>query len=48
MKEKIRYKPFSIRISEKTKNDFSEKRKKSGLSWNKFIISLIEIKNVKK
>lgn len=38
--EKIKYKVFTIRLHEKTKQSLIEKRKKSGLSWNRFIHQL--------
>lgn len=40
--EKIKYKVFTIRLHEETKKKFIEKRKNSGLSWNLFLLKLLE------
>jgi hypothetical protein len=39
--EKIRYNVFSVRLHEGTKKSLIEQRKKTGLSWNRFLLSLI-------
>lgn len=41
--EKVKYKVFSFRLHEGTKKKLIEKQKRSGLSWNKFILELINI-----
>jgi len=41
-KEKIEYKVFAMRLNEETKKKLKDKRAKSGLSWNLFIMSLLE------
>ena len=38
----INYKPYSIRLDERTWKLLKEKQKKSGLSWNLFILKLIK------
>jgi len=40
-KEKLKYKVFSVRLHEETKKKLNEERKKSGLSWNRFIFKLL-------
>lgn len=40
--EKIKYKVFSIRLHEETKKKFIEERKRSGLSWNLFLLELLK------
>lgn len=44
LKEKIRYKVFTIRLHEETKKKFIEKRIESGLSWNRFLLKLLDNK----
>jgi predicted HicB family RNase H-like nuclease len=39
--EKLRYEVFCLRISEQTKQRLKIKKQRSGLSWNKFIMSLL-------
>lgn len=40
--EKIKYKVFTIRLHEETKQNLIKKRNKSGLSWNRFIYKILE------
>lgn len=42
--EKIKYKVFTVRLHDETKKKLIEKQKKSGLSWNLFLLDLIEKK----
>lgn len=42
--EKMEYKVFTIRLHEETKQKFIDERKKSGLSWNRYIYNLIKEK----
>lgn len=42
--EKIKYKVFTIRLHEETKKKFIDERKKSGLSWNLFLLKLLDKK----
>lgn len=43
--EKIKYKSFSIRLHEGTKQKLIEAQQKSNLSWNRFIYKLLEEKS---
>jgi len=40
-KEKIKYKVFALRLHEETKSELIKRQKKSGLSWNLFIVKLL-------
>jgi len=40
--EKIRYKVFSVRLSDESIEWIKLAQKKSGVSWNKFIIKLLK------
>jgi len=40
--ETIKYKVFGVRLHEETKKKLIKKQKQSGLSWNLFILKLIE------
>lgn len=47
MKEKtetktIKYKPYPIRMNEKTMKRLNDKRLNSGLSWNLFLLDLLD------
>lgn len=42
--EPIKYKGKCIKMDERTWKLFKEKRKKSGLSWNRYIYKLIQDK----
>lgn len=42
--EPIKYKGKCIKMDERTWKLFKEKRKKSGLSWNRYIYKLLETK----
>lgn len=47
MKEKkeqiiIKYKPYAIRLHEETYKRLKEKRDASGLSWNLFVVDLLD------
>lgn len=48
--EKIKYKVFTLRLHEETKKKFIEKQKRSGLSWNLFLLKLLKEneQNIKK
>jgi len=39
--EKIKYKVFTLRLHEGTKKQLLQKRKRSGKSWNLFILGLL-------
>ena len=41
-KETIEYQVFTLRLHEETKKKLITKRKRSGLSWNLFIVKLLE------
>lgn len=43
----INYKVFTLRLNEKTKDKLIKERKRSGLSWNLFMLKLVEKKNEK-
>ena len=40
--EKIKYKVFTLRLHEQTKDKFIKKWERSGLSWNLFVLKLLE------
>jgi len=40
--ETIKYKVFALRLSEETKKKLIEKQKRSGLSWNLFMLKLLK------
>jgi len=40
--EKIKYDVFTIRLHKGTKQKFKDKHKRSGLSWNLFLLKLLE------
>lgn len=40
--ETIKYKVFALRLHEETKKKLIDKHKRSGLSWNLFIITLLK------
>ena len=40
--EKIKYKVFALRLHEETKKKLIDKQKRSGLSWNLFVLKLLE------
>jgi len=42
--EKIKYEVFSLRLDERTKKKLIEKRIESGLSWNRFLLKLLNNK----
>ena len=42
--EKIEYKVFTLRLHEETKKKFIDKQKRSGLSWNRFLLELLNKK----
>lgn len=42
--EKIKYEVFSLRLDERTKKKLIEKRIISGLSWNRYLLKLLEDK----
>lgn len=44
-KEKIEYKVYCFRLNEQTYKRMFEDRLKSGLSWNRYILELIEKQN---
>jgi len=43
-KEKVAYRVRTIRISDESWEKLKEKRRMSGLSWNLFIVKIIEKK----
>jgi hypothetical protein len=47
MAEKIKYRPYSIRMDERTMKRLMEERKKSGLSWNMYLMELLADKKKK-
>lgn len=47
MENKDRYPVFSVRLSKKTWLLLKERRKKSGLSWNLFLLKLLNNKTNK-
>lgn len=40
--EIIKYKVFSLRLNEETKKKLIQKQKKSGKSWNLFLLDLLK------
>lgn len=46
--DKFHYKAYSFRLNEKTYKRLCEGRDKQGLSWNRFILELLEKQNGKK
>jgi len=42
-KEKIRYRNFTMRLSQKTKKWLKKEKNSSGKSWNLFIYSLLQL-----
>jgi hypothetical protein len=46
--EKIKYEVFTLRLHKGTKVKFIEERKRSGLSWNRFVYKLLESKAIGK
>lgn len=42
MEKNIKYKVFTLRLGENTKDLLKKKKLKSGLSWNLFIYKLLE------
>ena len=44
-KEKIKYKKYSFRLHDDTYKTLKKEKNKLGLSWNKYIYSLIKNKN---
>lgn len=42
--EIIKYKVFALRLSEETREKLKDKQKRSGLSWNLFIMKLLSVK----
>lgn len=42
--ETIKYKVFAIRLNEETKTNLIKKWKRSGLSWNLFVLELLNKK----
>lgn len=47
IEEKIKYKVFTLRLHEETKKKLIKQRQKSGLSWNLFLLELLEKQNEK-
>ena len=45
--EIIKYKVFAVRLHEETKKKLIQKQKKTGLSWNLFILDLLELNKKK-
>jgi len=46
--EIIKYKVFSLRLHEETKKKLIERQKKSGKSWNLFLVALLNEKKYEK
>lgn len=46
--EIIKYKVFALRLNEETKKTLIKKQKQSGLSWNLFILKLLDKQAVDK
>ena len=44
VKEKIKYKAFSFRLNEKTYKRMIQGRLESGLSWNRYLVKLLDNK----
>lgn len=44
---KIKYKVFNLRLHDETKKKLVNQWKQSGLSWNLFMVDLLETKNNK-
>ncbi len=42
--EIIKYKVFALRLHEETKKKFIQRQKRSGLSWNLFLLELLNKK----
>ena len=42
MEDKIKYKAKCIRMDERTWKKLKDKRAKSGLSWNRYILTLVD------
>jgi len=40
--EIIKYEVFALRLHKETKKKFKDKHKRSGLSWNLFVLKLLE------
>lgn len=45
-KPKIKYKVFNLRLHEETKKKLNDRWKRSGLSWNLFVLKLLEKKEI--
>lgn len=41
--EKIKYKVFALRLHEETKKKFIKEQKRSGLSWNLFLVDMLKL-----